>query len=85
MHIEFDASKNQVNIRERSLSFEQALNFDFGTAVIDQDTRKTYPEVRFVAVGFLGKRFACAVLYSSSWWHSCHQLSQGQHQRVKKL
>ena len=52
MCIEFDASKNQVNIRERSLSFEQALNFDFGTAVIDQDTRKTYPEVRFVAVGF---------------------------------
>ncbi|MBC7608071.1 MAG: BrnT family toxin [Polaromonas sp.] len=56
MHIEFDASKNEANIRDCGLSFEQAANFDLGTAIVEQDTRKTYPEVRFVAVGFLGKR-----------------------------
>ena len=56
MHIEFDASKNETNIRERGLSFERSSDFDFGTAVIDRDTRKTYPEARFVAVGFLDKR-----------------------------
>lgn len=56
MHIEFDASKNEANFRERGLSFEQAANFDVGTAIVDQDTRKAYPEDRFVAVGFLGKR-----------------------------
>lgn len=56
MHIEFDATKNETNVRDRELSFERAAEFDFGTAVIAQDTRKAYPEVRFVAVGFLGKR-----------------------------
>ena len=56
MHIEFDASKNEANIRERGLSFERVADVDFGTAIIDQDTRKAYPETRFVAVGFLGKR-----------------------------
>lgn len=33
-----------------------AANFDFETAVIGQATRKTYPEVRFVALGFLAAR-----------------------------
>jgi uncharacterized protein len=56
MHIDFDATKNSANISERGLSFERAADFDFGTAVIGQDARKAYPEVRFVAVGFLGKR-----------------------------
>ena len=56
MHIEFDAFKNEANIRERGLSFELAANFDFDSAIVDQDTRKAYPEDRFVAVGFLGKR-----------------------------
>jgi uncharacterized protein len=56
MHIDFNATKNSANINERGLSFERAADFDFGTAMIDQDTRKAYPEVRFVAVGFLDKR-----------------------------
>jgi hypothetical protein len=56
MHIEFDATKNQANIATRGLSFERAADFDFGTASFAQDTRKAYPEERFVAVGFLGKR-----------------------------
>ncbi len=56
MQIEFDPAKNEANIRDRKLSFEQAAQFDFATAVIEQDTRKPYPEVRFVAVGFLGQR-----------------------------
>ena len=56
MKIEFDPAKNDVNIRERGLSFELAGEFDFDTAVMWQDTRKAYPEVRFVALGFLALR-----------------------------
>ncbi len=56
MHIEFDAAKNETNIATRGLSFERAEDFDFDTAVIEQDIRKPYPEVRFVAVGFLAAR-----------------------------
>ena len=48
IRIEFDPAKNKANIRERGL--------DFDSAFIQQDTRKPYPEVRFVAVGYLAHR-----------------------------
>ena len=56
MLIEFDAAKNATNVRERGLSFERVAEFDFSTALMAQDTRKDYPEVRIVAVGFLDQR-----------------------------
>ncbi len=56
MHIEFDATKNAANVRDRGLSFEQVACFDFGTARIWQDARKPYPETRFVALGWLDQR-----------------------------
>lgn len=56
MHIEFDAKKNETNIGERGLSFERASDFDFDRAIIKQDVRKPYPEVRYIAVGFLDAR-----------------------------
>lgn len=56
MEIEFDPAKNEKNSRERGLSFERAAEFDFDTALIAQDVRNPYPELRYVAVGFLGAR-----------------------------
>lgn len=56
MQIEFDPKKNDTNIRDRRLSFERAAEFDFSTAVVMQDVRKSYPEIRFVALGFLDTR-----------------------------
>jgi uncharacterized DUF497 family protein len=56
MRIEFDANKNATNIRERGLSFEQVLDFDFETAVYTQDTRRDYGEIRLRALGYLDGR-----------------------------
>lgn len=56
MKIEFDAAKNERNVTERGLSFESAADFDFSGALIWQDTRKPYPESRFVAIGTLNER-----------------------------
>ena len=56
MLIEFDPAKNDTNIRERSLSFERVAEFDFSAANIKQDTRKPYPDSRFVSIGFLDAR-----------------------------
>lgn len=46
VHIDFDPGKNDTNIRERGLPFERAVDFDFDTAIVKQDTRKPYPEMR---------------------------------------
>lgn len=56
MEIDFDPNKNARNIAERGLSFEQVVEFEFVSAKIWQDSRKPYPEMRFLALGYLGKR-----------------------------
>ena len=43
MRIEFDPAKNLRNASERGLGLERAADFDFGTALVWQDTRKSYP------------------------------------------
>lgn len=40
MRIEFDDTKNETNERERGLPFALAAQFDFSTAIIEEDTRK---------------------------------------------
>jgi hypothetical protein len=54
VEITFDPAKNQRNIRERGLDFEQVADFDFATAVFHTEVRKG--ELRRVAVGYLDKR-----------------------------
>jgi uncharacterized DUF497 family protein len=56
MYIEFAPAKSERNIRERGLSFAQAIEFDFATAIIWVDSRKPYPEVRYSALGVLAGR-----------------------------
>jgi uncharacterized DUF497 family protein len=56
MKIEFDPNKNRWNIKERNLSFEQAIELDWDTAQIIEDVRNDYPEQRFVATAYLQER-----------------------------
>ena len=56
MKIKYDAVKNDANVRERGLSFDRAVMFDFDSALVEQDNRKDYPEVRYVAIGYLESR-----------------------------
>ncbi len=56
MEISYDPQKNQRNIEERNLPFDDVMEFDWETAKVKQDVRKPYPEVRYVAVGYLRER-----------------------------
>ena len=56
MRIEFDQNKSQRNARERRLPFTMAADFDFSTARVVEDQRSNYPERRFVALGYIGRR-----------------------------
>ena len=56
VHVEFDPSKNDKNIRERNLSFERVAEVDFNTALIFTDTRHEYGEVRYIALCYLDNR-----------------------------
>ncbi|MBB6146264.1 hypothetical protein HNQ77_004236 [Silvibacterium bohemicum] len=54
MQIAFDPRKNERNIRERGLSFEQAADFDFETATTFPEMRNG--QLRLVSVGYLYRR-----------------------------
>ena len=56
IEISFDAAKDERNIAERGLSFAQAADFDFGSALFWLDTRKNYPEPRIAALGWVNGR-----------------------------
>lgn len=56
MRISSDPAKNERNVRLRGLSFDQAADFAFETAIFGVDERKEHHETRVVAVGLLGDR-----------------------------
>lgn len=56
MDVSFDPDKDERNRRERGLAFERAAEFDFDTALQWLDVRRSYAEVRRVAIGYLDQR-----------------------------
>ena len=56
MAIRFDPAKNARNIAERGLSFERVAELDWDTALIVEDDRRDYGEVRLRVIGRLGGR-----------------------------
>ncbi len=56
MKIDFDPEKSNKNNRDRGLLFDQAIDFDWETALYSEDVRHAYPERRFVAIGYLEER-----------------------------
>lgn len=66
MRITYDTAKNQRNIQERQLSFDDAAFFDFDTALIAKDERKAYGEDRYSALGLLNGRVHSLVFTETS-------------------
>jgi uncharacterized protein len=56
MKIELDPAKPEKNSEELDLPFNRAIDFDWAAAKFAEDVRNTYPEPRFVAIGYLDKR-----------------------------
>lgn len=56
MKIDFDSEKSNKNSRDRGLSFDRAVDFDWETALYAEDIRYSYPERRFIAMGYLEDR-----------------------------
>jgi uncharacterized protein len=61
--ITFDPAKSERNRALRGLAFELANEFEFETAVINEDTRFAYPEVRYLATGML-RGVLCSMVFS---------------------
>lgn len=61
MKIVYDENKSATNLKERMLGFNQAADLDWSRALIAQDTRKEYPELRYIAIAPLAERLHVVV------------------------
>lgn len=64
MQIAFDPGKDAVNRLKHGLSLMEASDFDFATAVITEDRRFDYGEVRFRAFAYVYGQGRCLVFTS---------------------
>jgi len=61
MEIAFDPAKSARNLRERGLSSERVADFEFETALFEEDMCRHYGERRIRAFGFLDGRLHALV------------------------
>lgn len=56
---EWDELKNEANYERHRISFELAYQFDWSIAVVEQDERFDYGEVRYRAFGRIASKGYC--------------------------
>ncbi|OGT25664.1 MAG: hypothetical protein A3I77_04585 [Gammaproteobacteria bacterium RIFCSPLOWO2_02_FULL_42_14] len=56
MRITFDPEKSLKNLRERNLPFDCVIDFEWETTLTCRDERRDYPEIRYIAIGYLSER-----------------------------
>jgi uncharacterized DUF497 family protein len=62
MQFTFDeASKEELNKSKHGLSLSEAAKLEWDDALLWQDTRHNYGEVRMIALGVIGARLYCVV------------------------
>jgi len=61
MQLEYDFAKDVINRSKHGISLADAVQFDWDTAQIEEDTRFDYPERRFEATGYIGHRLYVVV------------------------
>lgn len=62
MVVGFDPEKNARNVAERGLSFDLVNDFDWSRALIVEDDRHNYGELRLLVFGYLRNRLHVAVV-----------------------
>ena len=53
---EFDETKNEANIAKHGVDMASVSEFEFDTAIVLVDTRKSYGELRNIAIGNIAGR-----------------------------
>lgn len=56
MNYEFDPAKDESNLDKHGVAMAEALEFEWDSATVQEDTRRKYAEVRLQATGLIGVR-----------------------------
>jgi len=61
MQITFDEAKDTLNKSKHGVSLSEAEKLEWDDALIWQDTRRNYGEVRMIALGVIGAKLYCVI------------------------
>lgn len=67
MEYEWDEAKRQSNLAKHGVDFAAIDQFEWSTAVVSEDRRRTYGERRWLALGKIGNRVH-ALIYTERDW-----------------
>lgn len=56
MEYEWDEAKRRSNLLKHRIDFAQVADFEWASAVIEEDRRRNYGEARLRATGLIGER-----------------------------
>ncbi len=87
MAVIFDPRKSAKKVAERGLSFERVTALEWGAAMIKEDTRKDYGEIRLQVLAMLKNRlYAAVVTPRGADWRviSCRKASKREIARYGK-
>lgn len=75
MDVEFDPAKDAANVAKHGVSLRVAERFEWDTALEREDDRFDYGEVRFIAIGLIGRRLHVLVFAEGSHEHAIRAIS----------
>jgi uncharacterized DUF497 family protein len=61
VNYEWDEAKAESNLNRHGVSFEAVYDFDWESALVLEDDREDYGEVRYRAMGLIGSRLHALV------------------------
>jgi hypothetical protein len=83
INLSFDSLKNERNILIRGLDFNLVGDFDWSTALINEDVRKDYGENRYVAIGFIRERIFVVIFTPRANYIQVISLREANKREVK--
>jgi uncharacterized DUF497 family protein len=75
MEIECDPAKDERNIAKHGVPLQAADGFDWDTALVVEDDRFDYGEMRFYAIGYIGNRLHTLIYADGSHENAIRAIS----------
>ena len=82
MDISYSTGKDQNNIEKHGVSLAEAVNIDWSTALVIEDARRNYGEVRMIGYGLIADRLYCVVYTDRSQDRRIISLRKANHREV---
>jgi len=84
MIIEFNPTKNQVNVTKHGVSLADAESLEWEYTAVVKDARQAYGEIRMISTGYIGDRLYVVVFVDRGTIRRIISLRKANEREVKR-